>query len=184
MTVRSVFWRGLQWPSLEHLSLEERADGSLADALILGAYEGRPFRVRYQVTVDDQWTAQSLVFEEELSRARLELFRTDGGWRHEDGRSVPEVGDAADVDIAATPFTNTLPIRRLGLEPGRSAEITVLYLSVFPEVTVSAARQRYTRLLDGRYRYESMDSGFTVDLHVDSEGLVLDYPGIWERVPS
>ena len=33
-----------------------------------------------------------------------------------------------DVDISATPFTNTLPIRRLGLQPGEFAELDVAFV--------------------------------------------------------
>jgi hypothetical protein len=180
VTTRSVFWRGLEWLSLEHLTLVE-GEGR-ADGLILGEYEGRPFHLRYGIAFDQGWATRRVAIEDEVADARLDLARTDEGWHHADGRALPEVGDAVDVDIAATPFTNTLPIRRLGLEPGGWAEIDVVYLSVFPELAVSGARQRYTRLEDARYRYESVDSGFTADLPIDADGLVLDYPGLWERV--
>ncbi len=180
MTARSVFWRGLEWLSLEHLSMAE-SEGR-ADGLILGAYEGRPFHLRYRIAFDERWATTSVSIEEEVRGARLDLAPSEDGWFHQDGRPVPGVADAVDVDIAATPFTNTLPIRRLGLEPGDSAEIEVVYLSVFPELAVSAARQRYTRLEHGWYRYESVDSGFTADLPVDPDGLVLGYPGLWERI--
>jgi hypothetical protein len=44
--------------------------------------------------------------------------------------------------------------------------------------------QAYTRLADQRYRYESLDgSGFSAELAVDADGLVLDYPGLFRRVP-
>jgi hypothetical protein len=89
------------------------------------------------------------------------------------------------VDISETPFTNSLPIRRLGLAPGGSAEITVAYfdgaeLQRWPEP------QRYTRLETGdgggTYRFMSLDGGFSADLPVDLDGLVLDYPGLFRRV--
>jgi hypothetical protein len=88
------------------------------------------------------------------------------------------------VDVAETPFTNTLPIRRLRLSPGESAEIAVAYfdgaeLQPWPEP------QRYTRLQKGEegelYRIESLDGGFTADLAVDADGLVVDYPGLFRR---
>ena len=49
------------------------------------------------------------------------------------------------MDISETPFTNTLPIRRLGLAPGESADVSVAYfdgseLQPWPEP------QRYTCL--------------------------------------
>ena len=46
--------------------------------------------------------------------------------------------------------------------------------------------QRYTRLEqnsgDTLYKYESLDGGFTANLPVDADGLVLDYPGLFRRV--
>src|SRR5829696_1002972 len=86
--------------------------------------------------------------------------------------------------VAGMPFTDTLPIRRLGLAPGESAEVTVAYfdgaeLQPWPEP------QRYTCHekgdSGGRYRFLSLDGGFTADLPVDADGLVLDYPGLFKR---
>jgi len=54
------------------------------------------------------------------------------------------------------------------------------------EMQVRAAPQRYTCLArnadGGVYRYESLSSGFTRDLLIDADGLVIEYPGIWKRV--
>jgi hypothetical protein len=86
---------------------------------------------------------------------------------------------------AATPFTNTLPIRRLKLAVGEAADLTVVYVAVTPTLAVRPARQRYTHLRgneDGdRYLYESLERDFKRELLVDRQGLVVDYPGIWER---
>jgi hypothetical protein len=94
---------------------------------------------------------------------------------------------SSDVDISETPFTNTLPIRRLGLAPGESADNCVVYfdgneLQPWPEP------QRYTCLernaQGGLYRFLSLDGGFTADLSVDADGLVVDYPGLFKRTLS
>ncbi len=85
-----------------------------------------------------------------------------------------------------TPFTNTLPIRRLGLDHDESAQIETVYISV-PEFQLETATQRYT-CLDalnedgGRFRYESISSGFEAELPVDSDGLVIDYPALFDRI--
>ena len=34
----------------------------------------------------------------------------------------------------------------------------------------------------GLYRFEILDGGFTADLPVDSDDLVLDYPGLFRRI--
>ena len=95
---------------------------------------------------------------------------------------LPKLRGAIDVDISATPFTNTLPIRRLSMRLGQSEEILAVYVQV-PSLAVSTDRQRYTCLEAGkRYRYESVDSDFTRDIEVDEHGLVVNYPGLFRRV--
>jgi hypothetical protein len=87
-----------------------------------------------------------------------------------------------DVDLAFTPFTNTLPIRRLGLKDGESADIVVAYLQV-PELTPIPDAQRYTCLAAGkRYRFESLDTDFSREIDIDAHGLVTTYPGMFRRV--
>ncbi|HVN28269.1 MAG TPA: putative glycolipid-binding domain-containing protein, partial [Candidatus Binataceae bacterium] len=92
----------------------------------------------------------------------------------------PQLRGAIDVDIAVTPFTNILPIRRLGLSEGQRAEILVVYFQL-PQLTVTTDRQRYTRLGNRVYRYESVDSDFTRDIEVDERGLVVTYPDLFRR---
>ena len=88
-----------------------------------------------------------------------------------------------DVDITATPFTNTLPIRRLGLGAGAAADITTVYITV-PDLTITTDPQRYTCLEPNRsYIYESRDSDFRRQIETDERGLVLTYPGLFRRVP-
>ncbi|MCL4245981.1 MAG: putative glycolipid-binding domain-containing protein, partial [Candidatus Dadabacteria bacterium] len=90
--------------------------------------------------------------------------------------------DAIDVDIFPTPFTNTIPIRRLGLGAGQSADIIVAYIKL-PEMSVTSDPQRYTCVMPLKiYRFESLDSDFKCDIEVDEDGLVVSYPGLFRRV--
>jgi uncharacterized protein len=115
-------------------------------------------------------------------------------WRPWDGRGlehlrlrVGEGGVEADGVVSTTPFTNTLPIRRLDLGQEESSGIAVVYVDV-PNLRLDTSRQRYTCLErsagGGLYKYEDEGSfrGFTADLPVDADGLVLDYPGIFRRM--
>jgi hypothetical protein len=76
------------------------------------------------------------------------------------------------------------PYRRLGLELGEVADVNVAYIRV-PELLVGAERQRYGYLEEqadgGLYRFEALPSGFTAELPVDADGLVIDYPGLFRR---
>jgi hypothetical protein len=98
---------------------------------------------------------------------------------------VPALDGCLDVDLSATPFTNTLPIRRLALAPGWAAEITVVYVDV-PALRIGVSRQRYRCLTwgpaGGVYRYENAAGDFAADITVDADGLVVEYPQIARQV--
>ena len=104
-----------------------------------------------------------------------------GVWRSS-GQELRDVRGCDDVDLALTPATNTLPIRRLNLQIGSSESVIAAWLK-FPELTVQPLSQRYTRLSKDTYRYES-NTGFSAEIVVDDLGLVTAYPGGWERIGS
>ncbi len=182
-------WNPWMGEGLEHLRLTQDDRGVVADGVIIGVESGAPFRIRYTIRCDTRWRVQDLrVSSLAGDGEEFEVF-TDGKghWITAAGDTVPSLEDCSDVDISATPFTNTLPIRRLELEAGESADLELFYLTV-PEMRVEPARQRYTCLKrdaqGGLYRFESLDgefAGFTADLPVDTDGLVLDYPGLFRR---
>ena len=53
----------------------------------------------------------------------------------------------------------------------------------FPELTVEPLWQRYTRLSEERYSYES-DGGFTSELIADDLGLIVAYRSLFMRVSA
>jgi uncharacterized protein len=95
--------------------------------------------------------------------------------------AVPAIAGCLDVDLAFTPATNILPLRRLGLAAGESGEMTAAWVR-FPALSIEPLPQRYTRLDARRVRYESRGGAFTAELEVDELGLVVRYPPLWERV--
>jgi uncharacterized protein len=181
-------WSAWQGPGLGHLRLAVRESGVVADGLVLGVDDGRPFRLSYEVRCDPYWRVRAARVGVTGEPARVELLSDgEGNWTGPDGQVVSYLKRCEYVDISETPFTNSLPIRRLGLAPGESAEVAVAYfegaeLQPWPEP------QRYTRLEMGEggatYRFVSLDGGFSADLPVDQDGLVLDYPGLFRRVFS
>lgn len=179
-------WAPWEGPGLEHLRLVTSDGGVVANGLVIGLEAGRPFRISYELRCDGRWRVREVrVATPDSERPVLELLADgEGHWERRGGESVPELDGCIDVDISATPFTNTLPIRRLGLEPGESEELTVTYVRV-PELLVGPERQRYGCLEaqadGGLYRFEALPSGFTAELPVDAEGLVIDYPGLFRR---
>jgi uncharacterized protein len=187
---REVMWAPWEGPGLEHLRLVTSDEGVVANGLVIGLEAGRPFRIGYEVRCDGRWRVREVrVTTPDSERSVLELLTDgEGHWKRGSGEPTPELDGCIDVDISATPFTNTLPIRRLGLEPGESEELIVTYVRV-PELLVGSERQCYGCLEEeaeggGLYHFEALPSGFTAELPVDGEGLVIDYPGLFRRAWS
>lgn len=189
MTTTEALWAAWERPGLEHLRLRVDDAGARADSvLITVGDDGRPFRARFTIESDADWRVR---------RARIELFgdsaraldlQADGRGRWTDavtGAPLPLDG-CLDIDVYPSPFTNTLPIRRL--EPvavGAPTALSVAFVAL-PDLTIQPAGQEYTlleRRPDGAtWRFRSLDADFTAELSVDAAGLVRDYPGIARRL--
>jgi uncharacterized protein len=185
-----LYWRPLQHIGLEELHLVEDAHGIRADSFVMGSAKATPFRLAYQVRMDRLWQIQDCVLRlvrQDGEQEQSLRLSTDGQghWTNGAGEVCSSLEGCLDLDISCTPFTNTLPIRRLALSPGESADLLVVYLAV-PDLSLRPVRQRYTcvsRTASGwRYRYDALDGQTTFDLHVDEQGLVVEYPGVWRRV--
>jgi hypothetical protein len=182
---RDVLWQPWDEPALEHLHL--RVEGDVrADGLIVGVIDGTLLRARYEVRADSayQFTELQLrlTFPEERT---LRLTRAnDGSWAGVSAEVNQAIWGCDEIDLSASPFTNTLPIKRLKLEPGQGAEIMVAFVE-FPQLSVYPERQRYTLLerteRGSLYRFEHLSSGFTRDIAVDVDGLVAEYPDLFRR---
>lgn len=174
-----LVWEWLDRPGLEHLSLDIGPAAVTANGLVLVQLGPAPVRVSYEVTLDHVWVFQHARLI--IDRAKtLDIARDPEGLWTVNGQARPDLAGCIDLDIMATPFTNSLPIRRLSFEPDRSQTIRAAYIRL-PELAVEPAAQDYTKLKSNRFRYRSLASGFTAELTVDEAGLVVDYPPIWRR---
>lgn len=100
-----------------------------------------------------------------------------------DGAPIDAVTGCIDIDLSFSPVTNLLPIRRLELDRGKRAHVRAAWLR-FPEMTLEILDQTYTRIARHSYHYESGGGAFKRDLTVDSDGLIVAYPGLWTAIQS
>ena len=179
-TVRWSAWEGCE-AGLEHVDLSPADGGIHMSGVVIGSNGEARFGLAYRLRLDSSWGTRE-AYLHTTSRRTLHLESNgQGGWT-ENGRSRPDLQGCIDIDIQATPLTNTLPIRRLAWTAGESVAIRLCYVEV-PSLTASSQDQRYTALTPGSlYRFESLESGFTADLPVDEDGLVLDYPSLFKRL--
>ena len=176
-------WQDWSGKGIEHLVVREDSDEIVAEAAILGSIDVDNFAARYRIQCDGSWRVREVEISQIGNDRTIELASDGAGnWIDASANPLSELNGAIDIDISITPFTNTIPIRRLRLEPGQAQEILAVYVQL-PGLIVATDRQRYTCLEPSRlYRYESLDSDFTRDIEVDDHGLVVNYPGLFRRV--
>jgi hypothetical protein len=174
-------WQNWEGDATEKITLRETKEGIFVESIITNAGQ-ESFTVRYTIFCDASWRVRKFEIESTEKRERLRLESDGLGRWSNNSIAIAELNGAIDIDITATPFTNTLPIRRLKLKENWTEDISVVYVTV-PELNVSAERQQYTCLIPNRrYRFEQLDTGFVREIETDENGLVLLYPGLFKRI--
>jgi hypothetical protein len=137
-------------------------------------------RVQYVVRVSPTWQVRQFLLFRDLDEPDLWLA-TDGHarWGEVNGAHRPELDGCHDVHLDCTPFTATLPIRRLPVHRGDSTELAVVTVDV-ETLAVAPRTHRYERLEDRRWRF-TQAGGAPVEFDVDRYGLALDVPGRFRR---
>jgi uncharacterized protein len=140
--------------------------------------------VSYTVLTDTSWRTGEVhvrLTTQDAERSLMIEFDEDVGKIRVDLKDQPDLHGCIDADLEFSPCTNTLPIRRLDLAVGESADVRAAWVR-FPSLRVEPLDQTYARTGERTYRYRT--GRFEADLEVDEDGLVIDYPGIWRRVTS
>ena len=195
---RNVMWTPWHNQGVEHLHLLQEEKKITATGAIITVVNNVPLYLAYTIFCSTTWNVQvvQLYLLDSSKWAMCLEQESPGHWTMPFHVPLPQLQHCTDIDISLTPFTNTIPVRRLSLQPGQSADITVAYIDVPALLKVSsdqqlstqikAIKQRYTCLSlydnGGIYEYENLSSGYTAELPVDSDGLVLDYPNAFRRV--
>jgi uncharacterized protein len=182
--LKTLFWKSGEEGSLEHFSISKTSDQYVLEGVVLCSY-GDPTRVDYKITTSSDWHTQSVEVSMLIGKHRTELrlaATSNQEWLL-NKKDLTLFKGLIDVDLGITPSTNTLPINRLNLEVGESAELTALWIR-FPELMLEPLAQRYTRLTDNTYHYENTDGSFSAELLLDKAGIVETYGNIWSRVAT
>jgi hypothetical protein len=160
-------WSDWAASGFEHLVLARSLDSITADGVVLSGSD-QLFAARYRVTCDLAWCVRGVDVELIGDKRRLQLSSDGRGhWLDTAANPLQDLDGAIDVDLSISPFTNTLPIRRVDLQPGQSIDIAAVYIRV-PEFTVTIDPQRYSCIeRRARYRYESLDSDFVREIETD-----------------
>jgi uncharacterized protein len=156
-----------------------------AGRMIGGACADHPaFSASYDLVTDENGATKRLSVRSttaagerhaSIARDAENYWLVDAGGNHV--RST--FAGALDVDVVLSPFFNTLPIRRVGLQKAvGDVQVPVVYVRL-PDLLVQEASLTYSAAADGISVLSPVSS---VIVTVDADGFLLDYPGLAERI--
>jgi hypothetical protein len=185
--MKTVVWKSLEYPGMEHLWLDQNQSGIYVNSVVIGVENQAAFRLDYIIDCDGNYGVSDVNLFLGASKTLSLTSDGRGNWFDKDRQPLPELSGCIDIDISATPFTNTLPIQRISWQVGQAETLKMVYILI-PDLTVSVSEQRYTCLektaRGSVFRYENVDGSFTAQITVDSDGLVVHYPPLFERIGS
>ncbi|MBW3634079.1 MAG: putative glycolipid-binding domain-containing protein [Chloroflexi bacterium] len=195
--LRTVLWQRIVSPGSEWCALEREPDGWQLQGIVLAEAASAPVLVQYVVALGADWSTRAVqIVMRSGAVAELRALKItvdfEQRWQTErkptpDPATPPDDLEALhgliDVDLGFSPVTNTLPIRRLDPAIGGAVDVVAAWVR-FPELTIGPLPQRYIRLAERRYRYESAGGAFVAEIEVDDLGLATTYEGGWQRIAA
>ncbi|NIK12565.1 hypothetical protein FHR85_001980 [Alkalibacillus almallahensis] len=175
-------WEHLEDFGCEFLGIGNENNGIITTGIIITSEQHKPYKINYTVRLDQSWKTKKLILNVD-NKENLEIISDGfGNWYTGDGKKINELSGAIDIDISATPFSNTLPINRFEWETNQKRDFEMVYISVSSLETFKV-KQSYTYLQrNGNIReflYQSY--GFESIIYVDDNGFVTFYPELFER---
>jgi hypothetical protein len=180
MNHHAILWRRIDQPGHESARLWFQGDTWRLAGTAVFTHNRQPCRLDYLVVCAANWQTQSGRVAGWVGAETIEIeLSVDATrrWRL-NGEECPGVADCLDLDLNFSPSTNLLPIRRLALDIGQSAEVKAAWLR-FPGFNLEPLDQIYRRITATTYHYESAGGSFVAELDVNAVGFVTTYPNLW-----
>ncbi|MGB8209262.1 MAG: putative glycolipid-binding domain-containing protein [Mycobacterium sp.] len=157
--------------------------------IVAAATDTNPaFAAYYDLQTDDRGATRRLGMTVTLAERERQLAVArdeENMWMVTDhqGESRAAYDGALDVDVVFSPFFNVLPIRRCGLmERADSITVPTIYVRL-PEMSVASAMVSYSSPPPGSDEGIKVHSPVSdVTLTVDTDGFIVGYPGLAERI--
>ncbi len=181
MNVKSIIWRRFNQPGHELCRLFFKNSHWNLTGTTIFLNKNEPCLLNYFVICNSDWKTRSGRVNGWIGDDTIKKeFSVDSSqiWRI-NGIKNEEVQGCIDLDLAFSPATNLLPIRRLDLEIGQEATVRAAWLH-FPSFTFEPLEQLYRRIDEVTYHYEILDGSFEAELKVDAAGFISIYPNLWQ----
>ncbi|MGD6834842.1 putative glycolipid-binding domain-containing protein [Sutcliffiella halmapala] len=184
MTLK-VVWKNEEKYGCEYFIIVETDNNTLlAEGTVIYVEEEVPtaHEVEYSIELDKNWITRklSILVDKQTS---LEIHSDgEGNWFNTEGDLLEFLKGAIDIDISATPFSNSLPVNRFNWIVNQIEHIEIVYISV-PSLELKKVSQSYRYIgnnANQRY-FNYCCNDYETIITVDSDGFVIDYPNVFSR---
>jgi hypothetical protein len=180
-----VVWRNEEIYGCEYLKIEDKTESLVVQSTVIYVDEKKTnaHNLTYYVELDEHWLTKRVSINVDKIN-NLELHTDgDGNWFNTGGESINSLNGAIDIDISATPFSNSLPINRINWSINQIEHFHMVYISV-PTLEIKKVPQSYQYIhKKGELRYfQYRCYDYETIICVDSNGLVVDYPNAFSRI--
>ncbi|GAA0458332.1 putative glycolipid-binding domain-containing protein [Alkalibacillus silvisoli] len=178
-----VVWNNEELYGCEYLRIRSTNENIIVHSTVIYVDNSNAHNLNYNVELDEHWLTKKFNIDVENADS-LELH-TDGkgNWFNGGEEIIEKLEGAVDIDISATPFSNSLPINRINWSINQTEHFHMVYVSI-PSLETKKVPQSYQYIRkesELRYfKYRCYD--YETIICVDSNGLVVDYPNTFCRV--
>jgi len=179
---RTIVWQALSWPSTV-VHTHTLDNGIYGHGLAVGKTDTDiPFAIEYYLALTIDWDIKEVLIKSLLDERVIRLIHIGNQWYNGEGQHLTEFDGVELVDISISPFTNTLPIKRLQFEGERPQRIDIIYFDE-NKFSLRQVQQIYSQVDEQTYLYQDISlPDFESEITVDEEGLVIDFPEVFRRV--
>ncbi len=167
MSVSTYAWRRLDLEGISFVRLEQGDDVVRVEGHEICVDADERWSTRFTIELDGRWEHRSTAIQVTTATGTRDL-RLDG------------LHDYDVIDIAGSPFTNTLVLRSRDVPVGGTIEVLSAFVEA-PALTVRPLRQRYRRLAVDRWEYADDEYG-AFEITVDSDSVAVDYERLATRL--
>lgn len=166
----------------EHLTLEQHGERITATGIVTSAEGENPYAAWYQIFLDCEWRTKAVSVHRTDSRWYIAQSPEPGRWCDGDGTAIEKLAGCRDIVLLASQFSVTPMIRRLSQACGATCEHDVFALSLETLVLVRQGKMITCLEPVSRYLFEDLKVGEGQEIGVDTDGLLLQAAGKFNRV--
>lgn len=178
--VITAFWKALYTVGHDAACLTPTGNGWVLEGTAVYLKDGTPVALNYRLDLASDWATSAGCIKGRVgdTQVNYEIWRDRDGWLL-NGEQQSGLEGVLDLDFGFTPATNYAQLRRMALQVGGSAEISVAWMDV-ESASLEPLPQIYTRISDSAYDYNSPQGPYRATLQLDENGFVSSYPELWQ----